>query len=78
MRLRLSELQEKDKEAKCLRGSAGLPEDWEDVEGVLQYQRLPYVPEIICSKMISCHHDDSLAGHFAIHKTKELVGQKYY
>ena len=35
MRLRLSELQENDEEAKLLRGSAGLPEGWEDVEGVL-------------------------------------------
>ena len=35
MKQRLSELQEKDKEARHLRGSVGLPEDWEDVEGVL-------------------------------------------
>ena len=34
MRLRLPELQDNDEEAKALR-SAGLPEDWEDVEGVL-------------------------------------------
>ena len=46
-RLRLSKLQENDKEAKLLRGPTGLPEDWEDIDGVLQYQRLPYVPEII-------------------------------
>ena len=78
MRLRLSELQESDKEAKLLRGSATLPEGWEDVEGVLQYQRLPYVPEIIRSEVISCHHDDPLAGHFGIDKTRELVGRKYY
>ena len=35
MRLRLSELQENDEETKLLRGSAGLSEGWEDVEGVL-------------------------------------------
>ena len=63
---------------KLFRGSAGLPEDWEDVEGVLQYRRLPYIPEIICSKVISCHHDDSLAEHFGINKTRELVDRKYY
>ena len=28
--------------------------------------------------MISCHHNDLLAGHFDIDKTKELVGRKYY
>ena len=34
MKLQLSKLQENDKEAKLLRGSAGLPEGWKDVEGV--------------------------------------------
>ena len=78
MRLGLSELQENDEEAKRLGGSIGLSEDWEDVEGVLQYRRLPYVPKIICSEVISCHHNDPLAGHFSIDKTRELVGRKYY
>ena len=78
MRLRLFELQEKDEETKRLRGSAGIPEDWEDVEGVLQYQRLPYVPEIIRSEVISRHHNDPLARHFGIDKTRKLVGRKYY
>ena len=78
MRLRLSELQENDDEAKLLRGSADLPEGWEDVEGVLQYQGLPYVPEIIRSEIISRHHNDPLAEHFGIDKIRELVGRKYY
>ena len=78
MKLRPSKLQENDEEAKLLRGSADLPEGWEDVEGVLQYQGLPYVPEIIRSEVISRHHDDPLAGHFGIDKTRELVERKYY
>ena len=77
MRLRLPKLQDNDKEAIALRAE-GLPEGWEDVEGVLQYQGLPYVPEIIRSEVISRHHDDPLAGHFGIDKTKKLVGRKYY
>ena len=77
MRLRLPELQDEDKEAKVLRVE-DLPEGWEKVEGVFQYQGLPYIPEIICFKVISCHHDDFYAGHFGIDKTKELVGRKYY
>ena len=28
--------------------------------------------------MIICHHDDLLAEHFGIDKTRELVGRKYY
>ena len=78
MRLWLFRLQENNEEAKLLRGSADLPKGWEDVEGVLQYQGLPYVPEIIRSEVISRHHDDPLAGHFGIDKTRELVGRKDY
>ena len=78
MKLRFSELQENNEEAKLLRGTAGLPEGWKDVKRVLQYQGLPYVSEIIRSEMISYHHNDLLAGHFGIDKTRELVGQKYY
>ena len=77
IRLRMPEFQDEDKVAKALR-AAGLPEDWKDVEGVRQYWGLVYVPEIIRSKMISCHHNDSLAEHFGIDKTRELVYRKYY
>ena len=78
MRQQLSKLQENDEEAKLFRDSARLLEGWEDVERVLQYQRLPYVPAIIRFEVINYHHDDLLAGHFGIDKTKELVGRKYY
>ena len=78
MRLRLSELQENDEEAKLLRGSAGLPEGWKDIERVLQYQRLQYVPAIIRSQVISCHHNNPLTEYFGIDKTSELVNRKYY
>ena len=45
---------------------------------MLQYQGLSYVPKIIRSEVISRHHDDLLAEHFGIDKTRELVGRKYY
>ena len=45
---------------------------------MLQFQELPYVPEIIRSKQINCHHNDSLTRHFDIDKREELVGRKYY
>ena len=77
MNLRLPELQDNDKEAKVLR-AGGLLEGWEEVEGVFQYQRLPYVPEIIRFEMISRHHNDLLVGHFGIDKITELVSRKYY
>ena len=44
----------------------------------MQYRGLPYLPEIICSKVISRYHDDLPAGHFGIDKIGELVGRKYY
>ena len=77
VRLRLAELQESDAEAQKIRAE-GLKEGWEDVDGVLHHQGLPFVPEIIRTELISRHHDDPLAGHFGIDKTRELIGRKYY
>ena len=77
MSLQLPELQDNDEKAKVLR-AGGLPEDWEEVEGMLQYREFPYVSEIIRSEMINCHHDDLLAGHFGIDKIRDLISWKYY
>ena len=77
MRLRLSELQESDNEAQKIRAE-GPKDDYEEVDGVLHYQGLPFVPEAIRTELISRHHDDPLAGHFGIDKTRELIGRKYY
>ena len=77
MRLRLQELQSEDKQARKLRAEQPV-KDWQDIEGVLHHQGLHYVPEIIRTELISRHHDDPLAGHFGIEKTRELVARKYY
>ena len=77
MRLRLQELQSKDKQARKLRAEQPV-KDWQDIKGVLHYQGLPYVPEIIRTELISRHYNDPLAGHFGIEKTRELVARKYY
>lgn len=45
---------------------------------MLHHQGLSYVPEIIKTELISRHHDDPLARHFGIEKTRELIAQKYY
>ena len=78
IRLRLSELQESDPEVQELKSKEHLPDGWEDIDGVLYHQGLPFVPEAIRTKIISRHHDDPLAGHFGIDKTKDLIGRKYY
>ncbi len=54
VRMRLPERHDDDKEAMKLR-SEGLPEGWEDIEQVLYYQGLPYVPKVICSELIRRH-----------------------
>ncbi len=77
MRMRLLELQDDDKEAMKLR-SERLLEGWEDIEQVLHYQGLPYFPKVIRSELISRHHDDSLAGHFGIEKSRKLIAKMYY
>ena len=77
MRLQLPKLLDNNKEAKAIRVVSFL-KDWDYAEGMFQYQGLLYVPELICSKMISCHYDNLLVRHFEIDKTQELVGRKYY
>ena len=77
MRLRLPELQAEDKVAREIR-EKGLKEGWEEIDGVLHREGLPYLPEIIRTEIISRHHDDPLAGHFGVEKTRELVARKYY
>ena len=77
MKLQLAKLKDNNKEAKALR-IGGFPKDWEDVNGVLQYWGLLYVPELIHSKVISYYHNDLFVGNFGIDKTRELIGRKYY
>ena len=45
---------------------------------MLHHQGLPYIPEIIRTELINRHHNNPLAGHFGIEKTRELIAQKYY
>ena len=77
MRLKLHKLQAKDKHARKLRVEQ-LVKDWQDINGVLHHQSLPYVREIIQTELISRHHDDPLVSHFGIEKIQELLSQKYY
>ena len=76
MRLQLAELQKLDEKARRIRAE-GLNE-YEELDGILYYQGLPFIPEAIQTEIISRHHNDYLAGHFGIDKTKDLISQKYY
>ena len=77
LRLRLPELQAENQVAREIR-EKGLREGWEQIDGVLHREGFPYLPEIIRTEIISRHHDDPLAGHFGVEKTRELVARKYY
>ncbi len=70
-------MQNDNKETMKLR-SERLPEGWKDIEQVLHYQGLPYVPKFIRSELISRHHNDPLAGHFGIKKTRKQIARKYH
>lgn len=68
-------MQAEDAQAKEIRAEA--KEGWEEIDGVLRHEGLPYVPELIRTELMSRHHDDPLAGHFGIEKTRELIARKY-
>ena len=57
---------------------ATIKKSWEDVNKVLYFQGLSYVPEILCADLISWHHNDLLGRPFGIEKIGELVARKYY
>ena len=77
MRLRLVELQTEDGQARKIRAEK-LGRNWEDSDGILHHQGLPYIFKIIRTELISRHHNDLLAGYFGIEKTQELIARKYY
>ena len=76
MKLTLHELQVKDKQAR--KAIVEHSEGWDNIDGLLHYQGLPYVPEIMQTEFISRNHDNPLAGHFGIEKTRELISREYY
>ena len=76
MGLKLYKLQAKDKQAQKTRTE--YLKGCDNIDDVLHHQSLPYIPEIIQTKLISKYHNNLLAGHFGIKKTHELVAQKYY
>ena len=77
MRLRLVELQGENGQMRKIRAEK-LGRYWKDFNEILHHQGVPYVPKIIRTELISRHHNNLLAGHFGIKKTRKLVAKKYY
>ena len=56
-----------------MRASRELQDGYTEIDGVLHHQELSFEPEIISTKIISQHYNNSLAGHFGVDKTRELI-----
>ena len=69
MRLKLTELQADNQQAKEIKSESTIKEGWEEVKEVLYFQGLPYIPEMIWIELISRHYDNPLAGYFGTEKT---------
>ena len=76
MKLRLVKLQKID--WKAIKLKKNQLKDWKDVKNILYFQNLLYMLKIIYFKVISCYHNNLLAGYFLIKKTKKLVTKKYF
>lgn len=68
LRLCLQGLQLKNPEAQNMR-KPDLKEGWKEIQEILHWEGLPYIPEIVRIKLINRHHDNPLASHFEIKKT---------
>ncbi len=77
MKGRVPELQDNNKKVSKLK-SQRLLEGYEDIAEVLYYQEFLYVPKVICSELISKHHNNPLTGNFGIEKLRQLIARKYY
>ena len=73
MRLSLAELQENDPKAQKIKKKQLANKNWQEIDRVLYHQGLPFMLEATCTKFISWHYNNSLAGHFEIDKTQELM-----
>lgn len=75
MRLRLLEQHGINSETNELRKN--LQEGWQDIKYVPHHHNFLYIPDIIYFEIISCHHNNLLASHFRIEKTREMIAKKY-
>lgn len=67
-------------QVKIEAGDKQCAKDWQekDKDGVLLYEGLFYVLEVIRIELISYYYHDLLTGHFGIKKPLELVAQKFH
>lgn len=64
-------------EAKKFRARK-LSKNQKNVKRVLYYQDLSYISKLICSKLISYHHNNFLASYFETNGMHRLIAKTYY
>lgn len=70
MKLQLPELQIEDKLARKIQSKRDQKKSQEKAKsGVLIHSVLPYLLEILQTKIINKHYNDTLASHFDVDKT---------
>ena len=65
-----------DQETRKIR-QKNLKKGWAEVDRVLHFQGLLYLPEIIRIEKISKYYDNPLARYFGTKKTRKLLARKY-
>lgn len=76
MKLKETNLQKFDKQAQKIR-IEGLSEGCKEINKVIYYRGISFVPIMIWIKLIICHQNKPLEGHLYTDKTRELICQKY-
>ena len=76
MSLRLQKLQDANSKAQELRQQKA--NGYKKIDEIVYHQSLLFASKAIQKKLISHYHNKSLANHFGIEKTFELLAQKYY
>ena len=76
IRLRLAKLQKLNSKAWKIQTEGRVR--YKEIDKVLYYQELFFLPKIIWTKLISKHHNNPLVGQFDINKTRKSTGRKHY
>ena len=68
MKMRLSKLQDDNKQAKKLR-SKRLQKDWKNIKKMFYYKNFLKVLKVICPELIGKYYNNLLVDYFSIEKT---------
>lgn len=73
IKLRFPKLQQEVQQAQKVKKGLESKKCWRDINEILHYKSLPYIPKVIQTELISKCYNDLLARRFEIKKIQELV-----